>query len=163
MSNRQELMRRIIAESQRHYAAYVLFNQAMADELGLHPTDLQCVSMLDLEGGPVTTGQIAKFTGLTPGSASRLVDRLEKAGLAVRQSDPGDRRRALVALAPGMRERIAAAWSRPGTAYGQVLGAYSDEELGIISDYLRRATDVALAHAEHLGTAPGRDEPGNPR
>ncbi|MER7504518.1 hypothetical protein AB0L05_38825 [Nonomuraea pusilla] len=63
-----------------------------------------------------------------------------------------------------MRERIAAAWSRPGTAYGHVLDAYSDEELGIISDYLRRATDVALAHAERLNhPTPGRDEPGHTR
>ncbi|MFJ5309984.1 hypothetical protein [Streptomyces sp. NPDC088350] len=53
-----------------------MFNQAVADRLGLHPTDLQCLNLLTLEAGPVTTGRIAELTGLTTGSATRLVDRL---------------------------------------------------------------------------------------
>lgn len=154
MSNRQELMGRIVAESQRHYAAYVLFNQAMADHLGLHPTDLQCLSLLDLESGPVSTGRIAQLTGLTPGSASRLVDRLEKAGLAVRQADPGDRRRALVALTPEVREKVAEAWHHPGAAYGELLASYTDDELELIADYLGRATRVALGNVQMLGPGP---------
>ncbi|NUW32967.1 MarR family transcriptional regulator [Nonomuraea sp. SMC257] len=152
MSNRHALLKRIIAESQRHYAAYVLFNQAMADRLGLHPTDLQCLALLDLEDEPVTTGHIARLTGLTPGSASRLVDRLEKAGLAVREADPEDRRRSLVSLAPGVSERIGQAWDTPGAAYGDVLRSYTDAELELIADYLRRATRVGLDQAERLTT-----------
>ncbi|WP_248965278.1 MarR family winged helix-turn-helix transcriptional regulator, partial [Sphaerisporangium perillae] len=142
MSNRAETLKRITDESQRHYAAYTLFNQAMADRLGIHPTDLQCVALLDLESGPVSTGEIARLTGLTPGSATRLVDRLDKAGLVVRQTDPDDRRRALVALAPDARARISSAWEIPGRAFGEVLDRYDDAELALIADYLHRAAAV---------------------
>ncbi|MEU0567915.1 MarR family transcriptional regulator [Nonomuraea sp. NPDC005983] len=150
MSTRAERLKRILAESQRHYAAYVLFNQAMADSLGIHSTDLQCVALLDLESGPVSTGEIAKLTGLTPGSATRLVDRLEKAGLVVRHADPADRRRALVALAPEANARIGAAWDEPGKAFSQVLESYDDRELAVIADYLRRAADVGREQAERI-------------
>ncbi|MEV0391257.1 MarR family transcriptional regulator [Nonomuraea sp. NPDC050643] len=150
MSNRAELMRRIADESQRHYAAYTLFNHAMAERLGIHPTDLQCVALLDLESGPVSTGEIARLTGLTPGSATRLVDRLDKAGLVVRRADPDDRRRALVSLAPDAHTRISAAWEIPGRAYGEVLDRYNDAELTLIADYLRRAAVVGRAQAERL-------------
>ncbi|WP_219461196.1 MarR family winged helix-turn-helix transcriptional regulator [Nonomuraea rhizosphaerae] len=150
MSNRAETLKRILDESQRHYAAYVLFNQALADHLGIHPTDLQCVALLDLESGAVSTGEIARLTGLTPGSATRLVDRLEKAELVVRHADPADRRRALVTLAPSARKRIAAAWETPGTAFGEVLERYEDAELDVIADYLHRAADVGRAQAERL-------------
>ncbi|MEU8361187.1 MarR family transcriptional regulator [Nonomuraea sp. NPDC048882] len=150
MSNRAETLQRVIAESQRHYAAYTLFNQAMADRLGLHPTDLQCVALLELEPGPVSSGAVARLTGLTPGSATRLVDRLEKAGLVVRRPDPDDRRRALVALAPEARTRISDAWEVPGTAFGEVLARYDDAELELIADYLRRASEVGRAQAERL-------------
>ncbi|MFI7643720.1 MarR family winged helix-turn-helix transcriptional regulator [Nonomuraea sp. NPDC049400] len=150
MSNRAELMARVVTESRRHYAAYVLFNQALADHLGLHPTDLQCVSLLDLESGPVSTGEIAALTGLTPGAASRLVDRLEKAGFVVRQADPQDRRRALVALAPDARARIGAAWAIPGNAFGEVLDRYDDDKLEVIADYLRRASDVGHDQARRF-------------
>jgi DNA-binding MarR family transcriptional regulator len=150
VSNRAATLKRIMAESQRHYAAYVLFNQAMADRLGIHSTDLQCVALLELEPGPVSTGELARLTGLTPGSATRLVDRLEKVGLVVRQADPGDRRRALVALAPAARERISAAWELPGRAFGAALEKYGDAELAVIADYLNRAAEVGRAQAERL-------------
>jgi DNA-binding MarR family transcriptional regulator len=150
VSNRAETLKRIADESQRHYAAYTLFNQAMADRLGIHPTDLQCVALLDLESGPVSTGEIATLTGLTPGSATRLVDRLDKAGLVVRQADPDDRRRALVMLAPDAHERISSAWEIPGRAFGEVLDRYDDAELTLIADFLQRAAAVGRAQAERL-------------
>lgn len=111
--SRAELLARIVTESQRHYADYSLFNQAMADHVGLHPTDMQCVALLDMEPGPVSTGDIARLTGLTSGSATRLVDRLVKAGIVERNADPHDRRRSLVSLAPEARARIGAAWDTP--------------------------------------------------
>nr|WP_262982480.1 MarR family transcriptional regulator [Rhodococcus sp. MTM3W5.2] len=150
MSTRAELLKQIAVDSQRHYADYTLFNQAMADHLGLHPTDLQCIALLDVEPGPVSTGEIARLTGLTSGSATRLVDRMAKAGLVERHADPQDRRRSLVTLAPEARARIGAAWDVPGTAFGAVLETYSDDELAVISDYLNRAGAVGRAQAERL-------------
>jgi DNA-binding MarR family transcriptional regulator len=150
VSNRAETLKWIMDESQRHYAAYALFNQAMADRLEIHSTDLQCVALLDLETGPVSTGEIAQLTGLTPGSATRLVDRLERAGLVVRHPDPADRRRALVALAPSARERISAVWDLPGKAFADVLERYGDAELAVIADYLRRAAEAGRAQADRL-------------
>ncbi|MEV7807058.1 MarR family transcriptional regulator [Microbispora sp. NPDC088329] len=150
MSNRAELLARVAAESQRHYAAYTLFNQAMADRIGLHPTDVQCIALLDLEPGPVTTGEIARLTGLASGSASRLVDRLEKAGFVQRQPDPHDRRRALVALTPDAATRIAKAWETPGKAFGATLERYTDEQLEIIADYLQQAGEVGREQARRL-------------
>ncbi|GAA2710915.1 MULTISPECIES: MarR family transcriptional regulator [Streptomyces] len=150
MTERAELLGRIADESRRHYAAWTLFNQALADHLGLHPTDLQCISLLDLASGPLTTGEVARLTGLTPGSATRLVDRLARAGLVERRTDPADRRRALVAMAPGAAERIGNAWEVPGTAFRDVLERYSDEQLALIGDYLARGTEVGRSQAERL-------------
>ncbi|WP_051806738.1 MarR family winged helix-turn-helix transcriptional regulator [Streptomyces sp. NRRL F-2664] len=154
--SRAELLARIVTESRRHYTDYSLFNQAMADSVGLHPTDLQCVVLLDREPGPVSTGDIARLTGLTSGSATRLVDRMVKAGIVERQADPNDRRRSLVALSPEARRRIAAAWDTPGRAFGAVLEGYSDSELAVIADYLHRAAEVGRAQAERLASG----EPG---
>lgn len=150
--SRAELLARIVTESQRHYADYSLFAQAMADHVGLHPTDMQCVGLLDMEPGPVSTGDIARLTGLTSGSATRLVDRLVKAGIVERLADPHDRRRSLVALAPEARRRIGEAWDTPGRAFGAVLESYSDSELAVIADYLHRAAEVGRAQARRLNS-----------
>ena len=90
---RARLLDELSSVSRRYMASYALFNQAVADRLGLHPTDLQCLNLLTLEAGPVTTGRVAELTGLTTGSATRLVDRLERAGYVVRERDAEDRRR----------------------------------------------------------------------
>ncbi|WP_326590444.1 MarR family winged helix-turn-helix transcriptional regulator [Streptomyces sp. NBC_01294] len=150
--SRAELLARILTESRRHYADYSLLNQAMADHVGLHPTDMQCVALLAMEPGPVSTGGIARLTGLTSGSATRLVDRMVKAGIVQRHADPNDRRRSLVSLAPEARERIGAAWDTPGRAFGAALENYSDSELAVIADYLHRAAEVGRAQAERLAS-----------
>ncbi|MET9324021.1 MarR family transcriptional regulator [Streptomyces sp. NPDC003038] len=148
--SRAELLARVVTESQRHHADYSLFNQALADHVGLHPTDMQCIALLDREPAPVSTGDIARLTGLTSGSATRLVDRLVKAGIVERHTDPNDRRRSLVSLAPEARERVDAAWDTPGRAFGAVLEDYSDTELAVIADYLHRAAEVGRAQAKRL-------------
>lgn len=113
---RVRLLEELSTVSRRHMASYALFNQAVADHLGLHPTDLQCLNLLTLEGGPVTTGRVAELTGLTTGSATRLVDRLERAGYVVRQRDAADRRRVLVATVPERIAEFGRVWDRLGAA-----------------------------------------------
>ncbi|MEV4244215.1 MarR family transcriptional regulator [Streptosporangium canum] len=152
---RERLIQQVVAESRRHYAAYTLFNQALADHLGLHPTDLQCLSLLSLEPEPLTTGEIAKLTGLTSGSATRLVDRLDRAGLVVRRGDPADRRKTLVSLAPKPVSEVDDAWDTPGEAFVSALDDFTDEQLSVIGDYLRRVSAVGTEQAARLASAPG--------
>jgi DNA-binding MarR family transcriptional regulator len=152
MSNRirAEVLAAVTVAARRHHAAYTLFSQALADRLGLHPTDLQCVSLLGLEPGPRTTGEIAKLTGLTSGSATRLVDRLERAGLVERQPDPHDRRKMLVSLTARRTAELEAAWETPGRAFGQALDDFTIEELTVIERYLQRITEVGNEQTERM-------------
>src|SRR5918997_2875361 len=85
---------------QKLIAEVVLFNQAVADRLGMNPTDLQCLNML-LEAGPVAAGRLAEETGLTTGAVTGVIDRLERAGYAWRERDPKDKRRVAVHPPPG--------------------------------------------------------------
>jgi DNA-binding MarR family transcriptional regulator len=148
--NRADLLSAVTVAARRHYAAYSLFNQALADRLGLHPTDLQCVSLLDLEPEPLTTGEIAKLTGLTSGSATRLVDRLERAHLVERRPDPQDRRKTLVSLTTQRGAELEAAWHAPGSAFAEALDGFTDEDLAVIERYLRRIAEAGGKQAERL-------------
>ena len=62
-----------------HAVKTVLFQQAIADRLGLNTTDLISLSLLSA-AEPLTAGQLAEATGLTTGSVTIMIDRLEKAG-----------------------------------------------------------------------------------
>src|SRR5690349_10600805 len=85
-----------MGEALRRLSAYtVLFNEAVADRLGITLTDLKCSSLLDLQGR-MSAGQLAEITGLTTGAITGAIDRLEKAKLARRLADPEDRRKVIV-------------------------------------------------------------------
>ena len=74
-----------------------LHNHAVADAVGMHATDQECVDLLDW-AGPLTAGEIATHLGLSSGAVTALVDRLERGGWVRRERDPVDRRRVIVHL-----------------------------------------------------------------
>jgi DNA-binding MarR family transcriptional regulator len=150
---RDEQLAGLEVESRRYIAAYVLFNQAVADRVGMHPTDLQCVSLLTIEAGPFTAGRIAELTGLTSGSASRLVDRLERAGYVTRQRDPQDRRRVLVVPAPDAVERLGAVWEGLRKGWTELFAGYSADELSLLRRHMRRTTELSRAQVQRLRSA----------
>ncbi|CAL9479844.1 MarR family winged helix-turn-helix transcriptional regulator [Streptomyces sp. Tu 3180] len=154
-NTRSGLLAELAVVSRRHMASYALFNQALADHLGLHPTDLQCLNLLTLEDGPVTTGRIAELTGLTTGSATRLVDRLERAGYVVRERDAGDRRRVLVATVPERAAEFGRVWSRLGGGWIALFDDLDDSELALFIDHMRRATDFGAEQAARLRAGEG--------
>ncbi|MFC5188150.1 MarR family winged helix-turn-helix transcriptional regulator [Actinomadura harenae] len=156
-AHRARLSCELSMASRRYLASYVLLNQAIADHLGLHPTDVQALSLLTAESEPLTVKQIADMTGLTTGSATRLVDRLERQGYVTRAPDPQDRRRVLVSPAPERVARVTAVWDDLGQGWQALLDEHTDEELAVITRHMRRAHDLGHAQARHLRSQPKPD------
>ncbi|MFB8087263.1 MarR family transcriptional regulator [Streptomyces sp. col6] len=147
---RSALLAELSTVSRRYMAAYALFNQAVADRLGVHPTDLQCLNLLSLEAAPVTTGRIAELTGLTTGSATRLVDRLERAGYVTRARDTEDRRRVLVATVPERMAEVGAVWKRLNGGWDGLFDAYDDEEAALLLTHMRRTVELSATQIARL-------------
>jgi DNA-binding MarR family transcriptional regulator len=82
------------------------------DELHGHlPADLtstQVEAIFALEDRPLRMGELAEHLGLAESSVTRLMDRLDGAGMVRRGSPPGDRRSVLGTLTPKGRRAIAA-------------------------------------------------------
>src|ERR1035438_5924000 len=81
------------------------FDEALGKVLGLNPTDVRCVDLLD-KHGKMTAGALADLAGLSTGAVTFLLDRLESAGFVSRVRDIDDRRRVLVELVPMAKRRI---------------------------------------------------------
>jgi len=82
------------------------FDEALGKVLGLNPTDVRCVDLLD-KHGTMTAGALADLAGLSTGAVTFLLDRLERAGFVSRVRDLDDRRCVLVELVPMARRQIA--------------------------------------------------------
>jgi DNA-binding MarR family transcriptional regulator len=131
-------------------AAVVVFHELVGRRLGLSATDRKCLDLLSR--GAVTAGELARFTGLTTGAVTGIIDRLVKAGYAERVSDPDDRRRVLVARKPHSRlDKILPAIFGPlGDDMAAVTVNYTARELGVISDFLARTREVLVANTARV-------------
>ena len=127
----------------------MLFSTAVAERMGLASTDVECLEMLG-EEGRATVGRLAELTGLTTGSATRMVDRLEQAGYVKRVPDPTDRRRVLVEPAAGLAAKFAAIHGPIAKAQMEVVARYNDEQLGLLADFLDRSSEVARAETVRM-------------
>ncbi|MFE9454329.1 MarR family winged helix-turn-helix transcriptional regulator [Streptomyces sp. NPDC006739] len=155
-AGRARLLAELSTVSRRYMASYALFNQAVADRLGLHPTDLQCLNLLTLEAEPVTTGRVAELTGLTTGSATRLVDRLERAGYVERRRDAADRRRVLVATVPERIAEFGRLWEGLAGDWSTLFDDLDDTELATVVGHMRRTVEFTGRQVARL-----RDRPRN--
>ena len=72
-------------------ARTLLFHGAVAEWMGLNPTDYKVLDILH-RAGRMTAGEIAAETGLSTGAVTGVVDRLERGRWAERVKDPDDRR-----------------------------------------------------------------------
>ncbi|MGD0409740.1 MAG: MarR family winged helix-turn-helix transcriptional regulator [Candidatus Limnocylindrales bacterium] len=127
----------------------VLFSQAVAERVGLAGTDIECLEVLQNEGR-TTVGRLAELTGLTTGSATRMVDRLEQAGYVKRVGDPADRRRVLVEPVAGLGAKFGALHASIASAQVEVIERYSDDQLRLLVDFLDRSSEVARSETAKM-------------
>lgn len=123
------------------------FDQQAAEELKLHPTDMQFLNLLDLLG-PLTPGVLAQCSGLSSGGVTVVLDRLERAGYIHRVRNPEDRRSVLVELIPAREKQLTANYA-PVQQFRKALNAFSEAELETVLKFF------AAANASH-SVAPGR-------
>jgi DNA-binding MarR family transcriptional regulator len=157
---RAALFAALKGELRKICAHAVLFSQAVAERLGMHPTDLECLGII-AEMGPITPGRLAGLTGLTTGAITGLVDRLERAGFARRVPNPHDRRSVIVEplTEQAMRE-IGPIFASMTRAMDALAARYSDEELAVILDFATRANARTLEEIAKLrGTMPPAGQP----
>src|SRR3954454_22549874 len=72
--------------------------------------------------GSMRVGDLAQALRVTVGGTSKLVDRIERAGLIAREPDPGDRRASRVVLTTAGKRKLTAATKTYEAEVGSILG-----------------------------------------
>jgi DNA-binding MarR family transcriptional regulator len=142
---------RLGAAVQAYQAAVDDFDRGVARLLGINATDARCLEILLQEASGATPRELADRLGLTTGSATTMLDRLEKAGYVTRSAHPSDRRKLLVHATATARER-AFELIGPLVDDGErtLLSRYSAEQLELITEFLTRAAELQREHVARL-------------
>lgn len=127
------------------------FREQRAHELQLGTSDLAALGHLHHEG-PMAPGKLAGLMGLTSGTMTALLDRVEKAGFLRRDHNPEDRRGLLINLTPAGQHAMQWLYGQyedvVRNALARVPGLTADQlqaVLGILSE--------SLSAEEHAPTA----------
>jgi len=120
-----------------HSDATVLFHSTIAGLLGLHPTDYKVLGILE-RTGPMSAGEIARWSGLATASVTDLIDRRERRGFVRRARDADDRRRVLVEPVSERVEDARRSFASTRPSLARLYARYSNRELTVIADFLAR-------------------------
>lgn len=119
-----------------------MFHEAVAERRGLTATENKALDLLTRRG-PITSGELARGLGLTPGAVTGLVDRLARAGYARRAADAADRRKALVvADAERLNRELRPMFTPLSEAIDDLVREYTPAQLETIGDFLTNVTRI---------------------
>ena len=94
---------------------------------GLSPSQTTALAVIE-RAGPLTPSDLAARERIQRPTVTRLLARLEVAGLVTRAVDPTDRRSSLIAITPAGRELLAVARTRKDAFLSERLEALSGED-----------------------------------
>jgi DNA-binding MarR family transcriptional regulator len=144
-----DLKQQVLAAAASNGINSILFRNALSRKLDLNVTESMCISLLGIKGIS-TPKELADYTGLTTGSTTALLDRLEKRNIITRKPNPNDRRGVLIEINKNYGENAASLVAGIQKAHKKLISTYSDKELKIIVDFLTRFTNNIVEHTERM-------------
>jgi DNA-binding MarR family transcriptional regulator len=126
-----------------------LLNYRVGSQLDLKDVDLDCLDILDANG-PLSPTALARRAGVHPATMTGILDRLEKGGWIVRERDPADRRAVLVRAVRDRYAELLRLYSGLSRSMNKLLADYTDTELELIADFMRRTVDAGHKATQEL-------------
>lgn len=125
------------------------FRNAVSAWAGMNLTDMECLRWL-FQKGVATPTELAKFSGLSSGATTAMLDRLEAAGWVERTPNPQDRRGWLISPAKGSAPKVAGWFESARVAQDELLSRYSESEQALIADVFERFSDLWQAEGQKV-------------
>jgi DNA-binding MarR family transcriptional regulator len=146
---KNDLVKQVNMSAREYGISTVLFRHVVGEILGVNVTDMECLALIFFKG-LATPSELSRYTGLTSGATTAMLDRLEKAHLIERQPNPQDRRGTLIVLTNERTEEVGAMFASGREAIDKLTLSYSESELELIADYFRKLVVVWEEEREKL-------------
>jgi DNA-binding MarR family transcriptional regulator len=149
----------LVRELRQGYGLSASFFRAAAARIEMTDTDMHVIDLLE-HHGESTAGQLATLMGLTTGTFTAILNRLEKAGLVQRERDPHDGRRVIVKLATDLdgKQKIDPLFASLGKAWEDMMAQYDDEQKAFLLGFLQHSNALAREEIDRLRGAALGDE-----
>src|SRR6266545_5267280 len=135
---KSDLVKEVNMGAREYGISTVLFRHAVGEILGVNVTDMECLALIFFKGLS-TPSELARYTGLSSGATTAMLDRLEKAKLIERRPNPNDRRSVHIVIMKETAEKAASLYASVREAQDLLVSSYSEKELELLSDFFKRS------------------------
>jgi DNA-binding MarR family transcriptional regulator len=158
-SEKQRLLKAVQQAGSGYGARFILVHQALAERLGLNVIDLRCLRLAS-EAVEPTAGHLAKITGLTTGTITGLLDRLEKARFIRRERDSDDRRKVIVKVLPAGVQKVEKIMAPLSDDMSKAMQNFTEDELRAVVKFFEVTAGAVSRHVERIQKEmPAKHEP----
>lgn len=112
------------------------YDRELARLLGVNGTDLRCLEILLGSEDAAAPSLLATRLGLTTGSVTTMLDRLEGLGYLTRGPHPTDRRKTIVRATARVAQRVYNLMGPFLEDSKAVLALYNSDQLELVADFL---------------------------
>lgn len=126
-----------------------MLNHRVGRRAELKDADLDCLDVL-VRYGSMSPTELSRRTGIHAATMTGILGRLEGDGWVVRERAETDRRAVVIAPVPDRVREIFGHYGGMDSALDEILGGYSESDLDVIIDFLRRTTDAGRRVTEEL-------------
>ena len=165
-TSRRDLAIAIMDQGRINRMGGILLHAAIAERLGLSPSDHMCADLLLVQSEPCTPGRLAALTGLSTGAITGVIDRLERSGFLVREQDPADRRRTFLRLTHAFGPELQTLFAPMKRGIEQLCENFTVAELAVVLRFMREihvVTDTEAKRMRDLGAPPPAEAGARPR
>jgi DNA-binding MarR family transcriptional regulator len=141
-ARRRRRLTTAIKESLRELSNQLsLLNHRVGAQVELKDIDLDCLELLNRHG-PLSPSALARHAGLHPATMTGILDRLERGGWIARDRDPDDRRAVVIRVRRERGGELYRLYAGMNASVDEILTGYSDDQLELLADFLRRTTNA---------------------
>ena len=130
-----------------------ILNHRVGSRSEVKDGDFDCLDVITRHG-PISPTTLARRIGVHLATMTGILDRLERGGWIARARDERDRRAVVVRGVPGKQRGIVRLYDGMNSSLDEILESYSDDQIDLIVDFLRRCAQAGQSAADQLAEDP---------
>lgn len=150
---KDQLKQQVIVGAREYGIGSVLFRHLVGERIGVNVTDMECLGLIFLKGY-ATPSELARYTHLSSGATTAMLDRLEKSGIIERRPNPNDRRSTHIVIVEQTAKKIGFMFESLREAQDRLISSYSESELALLADFFKRSVVMWEEEREKLIKTP---------
>jgi DNA-binding MarR family transcriptional regulator len=126
-----------------------VLNHRVGSRVEVKDVDFDCLDVIT-QYGPISPSGLARRVGVHLATMTGVLNRLEQNGWITRDRVESDRRAVLLRAVPGRQRDVFRLYGGMNSSIDSILESYSDAEIDLVLDFLRRCTQAGRSAVDQL-------------